>query len=82
MTKKKNQAAKPDSTDTKAENNPAQEPAADGKPPWLLPAVIGGGALAGLLFMLLMPSHWLFLPGEDEHADHEQEAVAGDSFFA
>lgn len=52
------------------------------KPKWLLPAVVAGGALLGLLFAVLMPASWLFVDQAeiDGHEDHA--AVSGGEFYA
>jgi membrane fusion protein, copper/silver efflux system len=60
-------------------NNKTEEP---GKPSWLMPAVLGGGAVAGLLLALLLPASWLFVAPDVTH-DHDTDEVAeGGKFYA
>lgn len=48
----------------------------------LWPAVIGGGAILGLLFALLMPASWLFVGTEQVHDHDADNDVAGGAFYA
>jgi Cu(I)/Ag(I) efflux system membrane fusion protein len=49
---------------------------------WILPAVIGAGALAGLLFALLLPTSWLLVPKPAAEHEHEGVAAGGKEFYA
>jgi membrane fusion protein, copper/silver efflux system len=49
----------------------------------MLAAVLIAGALAGVMFALLMPSHWLFVPSAVEHDQVEgDERAARGSYYA
>ncbi len=49
---------------------------------WRMPAVIGAGALAGLLFVLLMPTSWLLVPKLISNTDQQMSAAASKEFYA
>lgn len=46
------------------------------------PAVIGGGAVLGLLFALLMPSAWLLAPLDDAHEHDDAPVAEAGEFYA
>lgn len=50
--------------------------------PWMIWAVIGGGALLGLIFGLLLPSSWLFVPQAATPETHEHAEGEAAEFWA
>ncbi|MCZ7607375.1 MAG: efflux RND transporter periplasmic adaptor subunit [Planctomycetota bacterium] len=65
------------SEETTTEPTTAPEAPKTARKPWMIWAVIGGGALLGLIFGLVLPSSWLFVPQaaatteSHEHAEGE-----------
>jgi Cu(I)/Ag(I) efflux system membrane fusion protein len=62
------------SEETTTEPTAAPEAPKAARKPWILWAMIGGGALLGLIFGLAMPGGWLFAPGATHDADGHAHA--------